>query len=540
MNTHAKSGQPENSPPAVIEFLGVVASTHHFLRANFYRDTANVLYFTVAFRYRGRPPNDKWKLEARLFAGRENIPLGSVVPEVTHTGYEEARLEGEIPFRLSYGDRHPQFRLEIGSVSLAYATLDLGTYIQGRLDPGEVLLNLIEQGNLLRIPNEWPLIAVGSDHYTNIVPGTAMINRPSSELVQRLAAMTADRVRTMGDPSLWVWRPKHPQGSDVREERLFIVNDRFAECAKRLQQELENSYQISFGDERAGSIPFAYFQTRAFYDAVGDGNRALCVFGSKVQDNLEAVIDLRQLLGRPVGGRLTSSHLDQLYGTATSKKFHEHRLEELNYDEFEVDESAAEPSELAHRLQQATRLGVFLNSEPALVPYWVNFAALEMGMEAGRDPLLLSVGDAILAIRNLLESKGRIVVANLSGLLNPEFGLAAELTAEKIGLAPADVHVVNLTSSGNGFQAGEDETLEGPVVIVSPTDTYTRQIADVLVWLSRNRLQVIGLVPFVSAAEALPLNANDWHAAFVPVLRLNQTARGLPVCQVNPFLRRRK
>ena len=539
MNSRDTASQGD-LPYRAIEFLGVLASTHHFYRAHFVRDTANTLYFTVRFRYRGRPPDDGWNLQARLFVKTEPHPLGFTVPEVTHTGYEEAKLEGEIQFKLSYGAKHPQFSLEIGPAGVAYATLDLGTYTQSRLDLGEVMLDLIEQGNLLRIPNDWPLLAMGQGHYTNLVPGTTMIARPGNELVQRLAAMTADRVRTMGDPKLWIWRPKHGQGSGQRaqRERMFIVNGQFTECATGLRHELENSYQITFSDERAGSVPYAFFQTKEFFDAVDASDRGLCVFGAKFCENMEVVIDLRQLLSRSIGGRLTPSHLDQLYGTATVKKFHEHRLKELNYDEFEVIDPA-EPSELEARLLQATRPGVFLNSEPALVPYWVNFASLEMGMEAGRDPLLLGVGEAILAIIRLFDLREKIVVANLVGMLNPEFGLAAELSAEKLGLTPDDVKVVNVTASTEGyFETSADEALHGPVVIITTTESYTRQIGDFLAWLATNQLRTAGLVPLVSTAETYPVNADDWDAAFFPVLRVKQSALGLPVCEVNQFLRK--
>ena len=523
-----------------MEFLGIVASTQHFHRPHFFRDTPNMLYFTVTFRYRGRPPKGGWNLEARLLVNNEGQPLGSIMPEVTHTGYEEARLEGEIPFRLKYGDRHPRFCLEIGPADVPYATLDLGTYLHHRLEPSDILLDLIEHGNLLRVPNEWPLIEVGDGQFTNLVPGTTMVEGPNSEFVQRLAALTADRARTMGDSRLWVWRPRHRGSGTPADDRRFIVNDRFAECAEQIRRELEASHQVIFSDNRAGSVAFAYFQTEEFCDYVGDDDRALTVFGTKTRDNLEVVIDFQQLLSTQLSGRLTLSHLKQLYATATPKHFHEHRLSELNYEEFEVDDPPAQPSRLETRIQQATRPGVFLNSEPALVPFWVNFASLSLGMDIGHDPLLLSTGNAIRIIASLLDAPARITVANLTGLLNPEFGLAAELTPQKLGLSASDVQVVNITHDpDSGFQAGDDEIIGGPIVVLTPLDTYAIQFRQFLTWLEKDHNRVVGVVPFISAAAARPLVPATWHALFVPVVRLTRGTGKLPGAEVNPRLQRR-
>lgn len=538
--TLARPRRPTRSRSDPVEFLGVAGSTQHFHRPHFFRDTPNVLYFTVTFRYQGRPPKGGWNLETRLLVNQEAQPLGRVMPEVIHTGYEEARLEGEIPFRLRYGDRHPQFCLEIGPEDAPYATLDLGTYLHQRLEAGDMLLDLIEQGNLLRLPNDWPLIGLGDGQFTNLVPGTAMAGGSDSALVQRLAALAADRARTMGDSQLWLWQPRQQASGAPVEDRRFIVNDRFAGCAERIRRELEASHQVSFSKHSAGSVAFAYFQTEEFCDYIGDGDRALTVFGVKTRDNLEVVIDLQQLLSTQLTARLTPAHLKQLYATATPKSFHEHRLDDLNYEEFDVDYPLAEPSRLEARVQQATRSGVFLNSEPALVPFWVNFASLSLGMDIGHDPLLLSVGNAVRVIASVLQPPDRITVANLTGLLNPEFGLAAELSTEKLGLNATEAQVVNITHDPDrGFQAGDDEVLSGSVVVVTPVDTYAMQFREFLTWLEKDHNRIVGVVPVISAAAARPLLPPSWHALFVPVVRLTSGAGGRARAELNPCLQRR-
>lgn len=537
-DTRSKRWARPRSDP--VEFLGVVRTTQHFYRPHFFRDTPNILYFTVTFRYRGRPAKSGWNLETRLLVNNETQPLGRVTPEITHTGYEEARLEGEIPFRLKYGDRHPRFCLEIGPTDTPYATLDLGTYLHHRLEPGDMLLDLIEQGNLLRLPNEWPLIGVGDGQFTNLLPGAAMVEGSNSELVQRLAALTADRARTMGDSRFWVWRPRQRASGAPDDDRRFILNDRFAACADRIQHELEASHQIIFSDMRAGSVAFTYFQTEDFCNNIGDGERALTVFGIKTRDNLEVVIDLQQLLSAQLAGRITPSHLKQLYATATRGQFQKHRLDKLGYTEFDVDDSPAQPSRLETRVQQATRPGVFLNSEPALVPFWVNFSSLSLGMEIGKDPLLLSAGNAVRIIANAVKPPGRVTVANLVSLLNPEFGLAAELNTQKLGLSASDVQVVNIThDSDRGFQVGDDEVLSGPVIVITPVDTYAIQFREFLTWVEKEQIKIIGVVPFISAASVRPLLPASWHALFVPVVRLMRGSGRLPAAEVNPCLHRR-
>jgi hypothetical protein len=359
-------------------------------------------------------------------------------------------------------------------------------------------------------------------------------DREPTSVLLRLAAMTADVARTAGDPKLSVWQPDGSQAHDAEDhaKAMFVINTQYAGCARRIAEEIALSHQLRVVPDEPDAVPFAYFQTMEFVKAV-HGRQAICVFGARgVAENLRVVIDLWKLLS---SNRLTPEHLGQLARTTTSRDFARHGLQHLKAP-LGVFPPPPDASDLPMRFRCATRSGVFLNSEPALVRWWINFRHVSFGFRP--DPLLQAVGSAVRKIVSRAGKVGRVTVVNLVPTLTPEFELAKEPTAPQLGLDDGNTRLVSIQGmAGDGtFDVSNRRDLVSPVILLIPIDTYTDILAKFADWLAHERLEVIGTIAFASTAESRMLHGADWHADFMPLVRLTTGPHDEPDFVMNPHL----
>jgi hypothetical protein len=561
--------------PAYVNF---VETAHSFASPCLFRHLRDELTFRSRFTYGGQIAARQqltFDVNLKIQGGVTTDSYPAMDVQIRHTDYGVGELSGTIPFVVP-GVDVSTFTLEIDLKTSSGAPYDgpmpvrlcLGQHQHPLSKPEQLLSLWIKKACLLRLPREWPLVAVSDGFHTNVVPSPRLLvadpSAPtgdrsvaeSEEIATRVAALAALKLRGEApDAAISVWNPSASNNSPS-EAALSRVEERWHAGTHRIAAMLEEIHGI----ERQQGAPhdddvfgFAFFQSRDFTRWVQRSEgRGLVVFGFSDADDSHAsivpVIDLCALDSRTV----SRFQLEAISGTADRVSYLDEALGELQKIA-QIDDSGAMPQtnwrksqqELAGRVDAATRSGLFLNSEPGIVRHWLDLKQLGLtfnwadeGDKGRPEPWLIhaaldvatsilsrTAGDAPRVVVGLLNSdlaevgKGNYLLRSMTSESNVTIGNIHFFTGQPTLLDEDDDCAKVLCGSSRCH-----------VVLLSPIDSYTHELESAIRWLTREGNDVVGIVPLVSAAKTRPLSA-AWDADYFPIVRL---AKG--GCVFNPRL----
>jgi hypothetical protein len=530
-----------------LELLGITDTTHNIERHRVFRDVPNRLEFMFTFRYHeqlgSRADGElglSCCLEVTWFRPPRPVNLlssgtrtfGPVFPEVTHVGYGKARASGVISFEIDPRARFSRFVLKVRTSEPSSLELDLGTYVHPDDREEDLLVELINEEKLLRLPSGWPLINVSDKYSTNIIPAGDFITRSSgsaNELCERLAARTA-QVIPRGH-NVWPWSEE----IDADDGESFPLSRTSRQANPNLDRILADLVQhhgveVVNSWTRDNTVALALFQTSTFGDMVtSNGIKGLTIFGfSGVEPDITPVIDLRTLWREPVINRLTPAVRRTLLNTATTSTFQKHGMQHLRdallrqQDEPEDLDETLSPDVRLHA-ERALCRGFFLSSEPRFIEYWIDLKVLGFG----QDLLLRCAGQAIREICAGAELNGPVLTVNLIDGLAHEFSLKKPtLAPSDLGLTCEETNIVNANFDSTGRLVITPPLTVQPAdvsscaILLTPVDAYMGAHGVVASQLIDAKYNIIGVVPLVSIATSQPLDSYGWQADFLPVLRL--------------------
>lgn len=481
--------------------------------------------------------------------------------EVRHIDYGRAILKGSVEFVVPQS-MMSTFILEIAPPGQPSVSLCLGRHRHPLDEPLDLLKAWIEREALLRLPRGWTMVPVSDGFITNIVaspapilvasgtPGTFNYRATSQELLVRIAALTAIKLRLFS-PNPHVCLDPARDAPEVSASAY----QRWSSGANTVADVLKTSHGVHLVADQAPHddvIGLAFYQTLEFTSWVNEaGGRGVAIFGwDDPATDITAVVDLHCLQDIP------SYWLRQVRNTDGRIHKLDGALKSLETRDRSPSQPAAVPpswrdnaKNLCERVSAATHKGMFLNSEPRIVGYWIDLA--QLGLEvtseltsdapaAGGLPKRSFVDDALHVAQAIVSRTGDGSRAAIIGVQPSDLGtyLFAQVKLSVEGERdPVLVGNMYFEQGEPRVEANLEQLLreDGPcrVVLLIVIDTYTAELDQAISWLHERKHAVVGVVPLVSATETRPHGAHAWEADYFPLVRVHDGT-----CDSNPRLRR--